>query len=220
MFPSTKVENEQGEDTFITVEFATYFKNRITSMVRKEVIEKTLPILISDTRTRLQELAATPTTVTDPFDSIYKLVYLLTMRTVGCVEIARKRRLLDTTLGLYETIARSATMSVILFPWFPSINLVKRYVCGARLYFILSGIVNRRKRSGAREDDPLQLMIDRGDKTSHIIGALLGALFAAQQNSGINAAWVLIHLAQNPEWASKCRAEVETVGRKYQPDIK
>jgi hypothetical protein len=40
MFPTTKVEDETGKDTFCTVEFATYFKNRITQMVRKEVIEK------------------------------------------------------------------------------------------------------------------------------------------------------------------------------------
>lgn len=40
MFPSTKVKNAQGDDTFITVEFATYFKERIMRMVRKEAVER------------------------------------------------------------------------------------------------------------------------------------------------------------------------------------
>ena len=129
-----------------------------------------LPALIADTRTRLQELVDAPVHITDPFDSIYKLVYLLTTRTVACVDITRNRRLLDSTLSWYETIAQSATAAVILFPWFPSINLIKRYVCGARLFFTLRGIVNKRKKSGVRESDPLQEMVDRGDESSHIIG--------------------------------------------------
>lgn len=92
------------------------------------------------------------------------------MRTVGCVEIARDRQLLDTTLEYYETVARSATASVILFPWFPSVNLIKRYICGAQLYFTFNRIVSRRKKSGERHEDPLQEMVDRGDQTGHIIG--------------------------------------------------
>ncbi len=171
--------------------------------------------MISDTRARLAELAAEETHITNPFDSIYKLVYLLTTRTVGCIEIARDRHLLDQTLGLYETIARSATAVVILFPWFPSINLIKRFFCGARLYFILNSIVKNRKASGVREADALQDMIDCGDETQHIIGVMMGALFAAQQNSGINVAWVLLHLASNPYWMEKVREEVEAVAKKY-----
>lgn len=46
----------------------------------------------------------------------------------------------------------------------------------------------------------------------------MGALFAAQQNSGINVAWILVHLASNPGWASKARDEVRAVTDKYFPD--
>jgi sterol 14-demethylase len=36
----------------------------------------------------------------------------------------------------------------------------------------------------------------------------VAALFAAQLNSGINAAWVLIFLSVNPAWMDRARAEV------------
>lgn len=129
-----------------------------------------LPTLIADTRARLEELLVSPKSITDPFESVYKLVFLLTMRTVGCSEISRDRSLLDTTLGLYETVARSATASVILFPWFPSFSLIKRYASGLRLYVILNKIVKQRKTTGLREEDALQEMIDHGDDMGHIIG--------------------------------------------------
>ena len=46
---------------------------------------------------------------------------------------------------------------------------------------------------------------------------MMGALFAAQQNSGINVAWILLHLASSPHWVAKARAEVEQVADKYSP---
>lgn len=38
----------------------------------------------------------------------------------------------------------------------------------------------------------------------------VAALFAAQLNSGINAAWVLVFLAINPGWMARARSEVIT----------
>lgn len=46
----------------------------------------------------------------------------------------------------------------------------------------------------------------------------MGALFAAQQNSGINLAWVLVHLANHPGWAAKAREEINAVTKKYFSD--
>jgi hypothetical protein len=46
---------------------------------------------------------------------------------------------------------------------------------------------------------------------------MIGALFAAQQNSGINVAWILLHLASSPYWTATARAEVEQVENKYHP---
>lgn len=40
-------------------------------------------------------------------------------------------------------------------------------------------------------------------------------MFAGQLNSGINAAWVIIYLANDPYWLEQARSEVETVVSKY-----
>ena len=46
---------------------------------------------------------------------------------------------------------------------------------------------------------------------------VLGALFAGQLNSGINAAGILICLTQNSDWQARARDEVESVAAKYSP---
>lgn len=44
-----------------------------------------------------------------------------------------------------------------------------------------------------------------------VIQFVLGALFAGQLNSGINAAWFFIYLATNKEWYNRVQAEVDGV---------
>ena len=83
-----------------------------------------LPRLISDTKTRLSLLADDPSGITDPFESIYRVVYQLTMRMVGCDDIAENPELLEKTLKLYETVESSATPTVCL-PNFPTLRVKK-----------------------------------------------------------------------------------------------
>lgn len=47
---------------------------------------------------------------------------------------------------------------------------------------------------------------------------MLGALFAGQLNSGINAAWILVYLANKPYWLDRVRDEVNSVADRYSPD--
>lgn len=47
---------------------------------------------------------------------------------------------------------------------------------------------------------------------------MLGALFAGQLNSGINAAWVIVYLANDPYWLERARDEVESVASRYNTD--
>ena len=46
----------------------------------------------------------------------------------------------------------------------------------------------------------------------------MGALFAGQLNSGINAAWILVYLASTPYWLDRVRDEVDSVANRYAPD--
>lgn len=128
-----------------------------------------MPVLISDTKARLDELAADPSGVTDPFDSIYRIVYQLTMRTVAANEIANDRALLDKTLKLYESIENASTPWLIMFPHLPTPAKLQQAWSGAQLYKIFANLVEERRKTGRRDDDALQYLIDQGDDTLHII---------------------------------------------------
>lgn len=123
--------------------------------------------MIKDVQTRLNALG--PTGITDPFTSIYELVFQLTMRTVGSNEVAESPELLEKALRYNETIERSGTIAAILFPWLPSPALIRRTIAGAKMYSIFDKIVKERKKTGRREDDSLQFMIDQGDSVRDII---------------------------------------------------
>ena len=47
---------------------------------------------------------------------------------------------------------------------------------------------------------------------------VIAALFAGQLNSGINAAWVLCYLADNPKWMARAREEVAAVAQTHNPE--
>jgi hypothetical protein len=91
------------------------------------------------------------------------------MRVVGCNDVAEDPELLEKTLQLYETVEASATAATMLFPWFPSPSVIKRTVAGGRLYMIINNIVEKRKKTGIRGDDPLQFLIDESDSMPKII---------------------------------------------------
>lgn len=127
-----------------------------------------LPQLLQDIQANFTTLAQDPKGATDPFESIYLLVYQLTMRIVGCDEIANDPSLLKTTLSLFETVESSATATAVLFPWFPSPAIIKRTIAGTRLYLIFKSVIEKRIASGKRGEDPLQYLLDQGDSVASI----------------------------------------------------
>jgi hypothetical protein len=133
---------------------------------------------MADTKARLENIASSPGGITDPFDSVYKIVFLLTMRTVGCNEIANDPTLLAKALSFFEIIQQSGTPAGVIFPWLPTPAKLKRTYAGGNLYMIFQRIVNERKRTGKREDDALQFMIDHGDDVRNIIGVSTEAVTA------------------------------------------
>jgi hypothetical protein len=140
-----------------------------------------LPQLIEDANARLKSIPSSPSGITDPFDSVYKVVFQLTMRTVGCNEIANDPRLQAKTLGFFETIQRSATPAGVIFPWLPTPAKLKRTYAGAALYMMFQGIVNKREKTGRREEDALQFMIDQGDDVTKIISVSNQSVFSLKR---------------------------------------
>lgn len=112
--------------------------------------------------------------MTDPFESIYGIVYQLTMRTVACNEIANDRDLLDSTLDMFEKIEAASSPKLIIFPWFPFPGKLRRLWYGGKLYMVFKKIIDDRAKTGRREDDPLQFLIEKGDSVKEILTFILG----------------------------------------------
>lgn len=210
--------NPMAEDRGNDGSFSAYFSKRLVNMLKGNQLKNGLPQLLQDARTSLDKLAADKSGLTDPFDSIYRMVFQFTMRTVACHEIADDAALLERTLQLYEAVEGTATPFSIMYPWMPLPAKVKRTYAGAQLYMIFKRVVDARNKEGGRNDDALQYLIDQGDNITDIITFVLGALFAGQLNSGINAAWILVYLASKPYWLDRVREEVVGVADRHCPD--
>lgn len=105
----------------------------------------------------------------NPFDSIYRIVYQITMRIVACNEIASDPKMLATTLKSFETLEAAVSPTFIMFPSLPTKAKLVRAWEGARLYKIFQNIIDDRKKTGRRETDALQSLMDQGDSTLQII---------------------------------------------------
>ena len=149
--------------------FEGYFVKRLHNLLKGNRLSKSLPQLIADTTDTMDKLKANATGKTDPFDSIYRTVFRLTMRTVACVEIADDGGLLARTHALFECLDKTATPLSIMYPWMPTPAKLRRYYYGAQLYVILKNIVDDRKRFNRMEDDALQFLLNQGDSLTMII---------------------------------------------------
>ena len=149
--------------------FDKWFSGRLLEMLKQHNLVKVLPLMLKDARRTMDGITKTPGGICDPYDVIYKLVFLINMRTVGCKEIADDEQLMRKVLGFYEMIEESSTSTGIIFPWLPTPSKIKRTYAGGRLYMIFNNIGNERKKLDKKIDDPLQLLIDKGDDMQKII---------------------------------------------------
>ena len=199
-------------------DLSNHFNRRLAYLLKNEQFRRKLSTLTSDTQEAMDAIKNDPSGRTNPFESIYRIVFRLTIRIVGASEIADNPKILKEALKLFEYIEASTTATSIILPKFPSPAVLKRTYGGARLYMMVENIVKKRAESDEKHDDPLQHMLDQGDRTHKIIEFIIGALFAGLLNSGINAAWVLCYLATSPEWRAKVRDEICAVAAKHARD--
>ncbi|KAF2163477.1 hypothetical protein M409DRAFT_26089 [Zasmidium cellare ATCC 36951] len=198
--------------------FSRYFTGRLITLLKGPMLKKGLPQLLLDARASMERLQANSSGITDPFESIYRMVFQFTMRTVAANEIANDAKQLEKCLQLFEAIEGATSSWSIAYPWMPVPSKLQRTYGGAQLYMIFKNIIDDRRKTARREEDALQYLIDNGDSITDILTFVLGSLFAGQLNSGINAAWILCYLANKPHWLTRVRDEVRTVANKYVPD--
>lgn len=152
------VMGEKAEDD----DFNAFFRKGLTELTKIQHLRRGLPKLISDARNMLDDLAKDGTGMTRPFDSIYRMVFQFTMRTVACDEIGDDPALVSKFLKNFELIDEAGTPLSVMFPWMPLPSKLKRLYAGAQLYLIIKKIIDEREKTGIKNDDALQWLIDQG----------------------------------------------------------
>lgn len=190
---------------------AEKIKKSLSRFMRRESLVDVAQRLAGDCKETMERLAKREIKIMDPFDDLYKLIYQLTMRAVGCTEIAEDPKMISKTLAIFRSLEGANPATRLVLPWLPTPGHIKRLVAGFRMYLIIKRIIDKRTQEGRRENDPLQMLLDQAMALEDIVGVVISALFAGQINSGINAGWMLCFLAQNEAWKRKIRGEVDGV---------
>lgn len=175
---------------------------------KTDQLQKILPTVVADARSGIEAISKDPEGRTNPSDSIYRLVFKLTIRPVGAKEVADDPRLRRKFERYFTMLDESAGPLSAMFPRFPWPSMIKRFHAGARMYMVLDQIVEKRQRLGEIIDDPLQNLLDRNGSMTEIVYFVTGALSTGQLNTGVYAAYVLCYLAASPEWLQNIRTEV------------
>ena len=179
-------------------EHTSPFNRRMAWSQKTDQLQKILPTIVTDARSGIEAISQDPGGRTNPFDSIYRLVFKLTICLIGAKELADGPILRRKFEGYFTMLDESAGPLSTVFPRFPWASMIKRFHAGAKMYMILDQIVKKRRQLGETVDDPLQNLLDRGDGMTEIVYFVTGALFAGQLNTGVNAAYLLCYLAASP----------------------
>lgn len=175
-----------------------------------------MPQLIQDTIDgyRALPLDGNNQGITQPFHSLYRIVWKLTNRLMTCDDVTDSPVLLEKSIVYMDKVANTISIATVFYPWLPTLSKIRRFYYGFRLFMMFFSIANARKKSGERKDDSMQTLLDQGDDVSKFTQYMLGVLFAAQLNSGTMSAWLVVYLAGDQELLRRAREEVLSVVRK------
>ncbi|TLD05349.1 uncharacterized protein PgNI_09485 [Pyricularia grisea] len=177
-----------------------------------------MPLLQKDAEGDLQSMLAKcggGTGVLDPLQDFYRLIFKLSIRTVGAMEIADSPKLFNDFITSLQAIAGTASAWAVIFPSFPILTQIRNIKAGMKLYKIISSIREERLRTGKREEDAMQMLMDDDTDNGKILKFILGSLFAAVLNTVLVTAYIFVYLATNPEWYKRVQQEVDDMVKKH-----
>ncbi|KAG8748888.1 hypothetical protein FRC12_013742 [Ceratobasidium sp. 428] len=202
---SNKSDKEKGSD----------FLRCLTRLLRVERMRLVTPQIMADIEHTVAKWGTRGQF--NPFSDLYSLVVQLTIRTVGCREIADSTDLCKKMEKLYLQVEQGSTAASLLLPWFPSQARKRKTAATADIYVWLDNIIKARQKENRREEDALQDLIDSEGTTPTIVQTIMGSFFAGITNTGLMAAWLLIFLDQVPEWREKVIEELQALLKKHAP---
>ncbi|CCC12428.1 hypothetical protein SMACR_06508 [Sordaria macrospora] len=217
-----------------------WFAKYLFNFMKSESLEKSLPLVVTDVRATLEQLAlassnspaGTNEAMTDPFDTINRLIFQLTMRTLGISSWASSSSpMLSKSLKWFEIIDKSTSPIRIIFPWLPTPNHFRRMTASAQLYFAVKNEFEHRR--GQREtvggqqrkeeeeegddDDAMQYLMDNGEDAMKVLIFIIASLYAAHLNTSTMVCWLVVYLAaeENGEWVGRVREEIDGALRRH-----
>ncbi|OIW26889.1 cytochrome P450 [Coniochaeta ligniaria NRRL 30616] len=196
------------EIEFFGRDLADTFLQTFKKFVQRDYLAANLGNFVSDASKSLA--AIKPNVPMDPFEHVFLLIYQLSHRSLGCNDIADDPKLLRYTMEIVRAIDWTSGFQ-IMFTGLPTIPRIKKYLAGLKLYRIMNKILKERQRTGRRDTDTMQVLMDQGYSNTLISCFIVAGIFAAVTNTGNQAAWVLCHLAQNRDWYDRVREEVDAV---------
>jgi len=141
------------------------FKRNITRILSKNRLEATVPEFYKDIISMSKDWGVEGgLTSIDPFESLYSIVFQLSIRALSAVEIANDPKRAKKLTEHYWDLERSSGVLPTLFPWIPSEAVKRRNSAGAGLYNMIAEIIDDRAKTGKKENDALQNLIDLGKK--------------------------------------------------------
>jgi sterol 14-demethylase len=128
-----------------------------------------------------------------------------------------RRDLTKEFSAVYHDLERSIIPLVYIHPHLPIPTFRKRDRARKKLGEMVSGIVEKRRKSGFVGEDFLQTLMesryaDGGTLTDHeITGMLVAAMFAGHHTSSVTTAWTMFELLQHPHELKRVVDEVDQV---------
>ncbi|KIJ58905.1 hypothetical protein HYDPIDRAFT_101775 [Hydnomerulius pinastri MD-312] len=146
--------------------------------------------------------------VLDPFANVYQVVFALSMRLGTCNEFCDDPEKVEALMRIFADLEAGSKPTSVILPWMPTPSRLRRTFAGAKLYRMISVVVEKRKREERREDDPLQVLIDKKFSLVEITRFIAMTLFAAVTNTGNVFCWVLIYLEVHQKWKTAVQNEI------------
>ena len=128
-----------------------------------------------------------------------------------------RRRLSDQFAQLYYEMEAGLNVLAFFAPNLPIPAFVRRDRARKKLYRLISGITNERRRQGTAGEDFLQTLMEakykdgRSLSDDEITGLLLAIMFAGHHTSGVTFAWTGILLQQNRPFIRRLNEEQDRI---------
>jgi sterol 14-demethylase len=138
----------------------------------------------------------------------------------ACLIGAKFREQLDSRFArLYHDLERGTDALAFVDPYAPIESFRRRDEARAGLVELVEGIMaGRRESAGEGEPDLLDVLMSIKDEDGterftpdQVTGMFISMMFAGHHTTSGTAAWTLIELLRNPEWAARVQGEMDAL---------